>query len=111
MAFPTLTASPNSVKREPVDTTLRSPTEAGYVQARPRTTRPIYTLDVTYILNAADLALMVAHDNSVTGATIFSWYNTDDDTTYSVRYSKRLSYSHTPDSKGLWPVSFSLQTV
>jgi hypothetical protein len=111
MSFPTLTAAPNSIKRDIVDNTLRSPTEAGYVQARPRTTREIYTFDVGYILNAADLALLQTHDDTVTGSSIFAWTNTDESVTYNVRYSKRFTKSRTPDSKGRWPISFSLQTV
>lgn len=111
MAFPTLSVVPNKIDREIVDNTLRSPTEAGYVQTRPRSTRRVLTFNVGYILNVADLALLEAHDILVTGSSIFAWTNTDENITYNVRYSKRFTKSRTPDSKGLWPVSFSLQTV
>jgi len=63
------------------------------------------------LLNAADLALLEAHDISVTGSGIFGWTNPDEGVTYNVRYSKRFTKGRTPDSKGLWPVNFSLQTV
>jgi hypothetical protein len=111
MSFPTLSTVANKIDREIVDNTLRSPTEAGYVQTRPRTTRRILTFNVGMILNAADLVLLEAHDVAVTGSSVFAWTNPDEDVTYNVRYSKRFTKSRTPDSKGLWPVSFSLQTV
>jgi predicted AlkP superfamily pyrophosphatase or phosphodiesterase len=111
MSFPTLSYAPKSIKKTVVDNTLRSPTEAGYVQTRPRTTRAIYDFDVSYLIPLADKGALEAFDASVTGSTIFSWYNVDDTNTYNVRFTKRVSSSRTPDQKGFWDVSFSLQSV
>lgn len=110
MAFPTIVAA-TKIDRNVVDNTLRSPSDAGYVQTRPRTTRQIYEFDVAMILNQTDLALLLAHDASVTGSTIFTWTNTEEDVTYNVRYVNRVRYTRSPDQKGYWNVSFKLQSV
>ncbi len=108
--FPAIKA-PKMIKPTPVDNTLKSSTDAGYVQARPRTTRPIYDFDVTLILNATDLAALRAHDALVTGASIFAWLNDDDGQTYQVRYTKRFTSSRSPQQQGWWDVSFTVQSV
>lgn len=110
MAFPTIKA-PTNIKRTPVDNTLRSPTDAGYVHARPRTTRVLYDFEVTMILSAADLASLQSHDDSVTGATIFSWYCHRYDATYNVRFTKRVSSTASTDKPGWFDVTFSVQSV
>lgn len=110
MSYPDIKA-PKSIKKTPVDNTLRSPTEAGYVQARPRTTRPIYDFDVSLFLPEADKILLEAHDVSETGASIWSWYCNLDATTYQVRYTKRVSSARSPETPGWFDVTFSVQSV
>lgn len=107
--FPALSCAPKSVTMTPVDNTIKSSTDAGYVLARPRTTRALYDFDVTYLVDATDKGLLLAFDAQVTGATIFNW--TYDGTTYQVRFSKRINTSRTADMKGFYPVSFSVQSV
>jgi hypothetical protein len=109
MAFPTLSRGPKSVTMTPVDNTLRTPTDAGYVQTRSRYTRQIYDFDVSYLLTAADRTLMLAHDASVQGSTIFTWVYKS--VTYNVRYTKRVQISATPDVYGNYQASFGVQSV
>jgi len=110
MAFPTI-AAPKSIKRTPVDNTLRSPTDAGYVQARPRTTRKIYDFEVSLLLSTAHRILLEDYYDLVGGATIFSWYCTKYNTTYQVRFTKPVSSSVNPEQKNYYDVSFAVQSV
>lgn len=110
MSFPNI-AAPISIKRTPVDNTIRSSTEAGYVQARPRTTRTIYDFEVNLLLNEADRIALESFDSTVTGATIFSWYCSKYNATYQARFTKRVSSSIHPEKVNFYDVSFSVQTV
>jgi len=111
MAFPTLTSGPNSVSIARVDDTISSPVEAGYVQTRSRTTRKLYLIDVSYLLNESDKVLLMAHDDSVKCVTIFSWTNFKTNVTYSVKYVKPVTCSTTVDINGYYKISFQLRTV
>ena len=110
MDFPVI-AAPKNIKRTPVDNTLRSPTEAGYVLARPRTTRILYDFEVSLLLSATDRGVLEAFDAIVTGASIFSWFCDKYATTYSVRFTKRVSCSVNPEQTDYYDVSFSLQSI
>lgn len=110
MAFPTI-AAPTHIGTQAVDNSLKSPTDAGYVQARPRTTRDIRNFDIQMKLKESDLALLLAHDSTVKTHGIFSWYNCEDDTTYNVRQTERVKYDRSPEQLGYYDVSFKLQSV
>ena len=111
--FPNLTAKPNDCPSAPMENTISSVSEAGYAQTRPRTTRRRMTFGpVKMILSDADWALLYAHDVLVTGAVIFTWLHPVTNTSYQVRYSKRVT--ETPINIGgryLHNVEFTLETV
>lgn len=110
MAFPVIKA-PKHITMTPVDTTIKTQTDAGYVMARPRTTRSIYDFEVGLLLNQTDLNLLIAHDALVTGASIFAWYNHLNQQTYQVRYTSRPSYARSAEQKGWYDVNFKVQSV
>lgn len=110
MAFPTI-AAPIKITKQAIDNSIKSPTEAGYVQVRPRTTRDIYNFDVQMKLSEAHLALLLAHDATVKTHSIFAWTNTDDDTTYNVRQTERVKYDRNPEEIGYYNITFKLQSV
>ena len=105
MAFPSLTYGPNSIVCTPHDNTLRSPTDAGYVQTRRRSTHIPCDYDVTALASASDLAALISHYRSAMGDTIFTWR------TISVRYTKYPISTETPDLDGNYTVQFSVQSV
>lgn len=117
MAFPTLSAAPKSCPEEPIDDTISNESEAGYVMTRPRFTRVRHKFGpVEYILTKADLDLLVAHDASVKGSTIFTWVSPTTGTTHNVRFSKdgRVKFTQVVDTRPtvrLYTVNFSLEEV
>ena len=117
MAFPTLTTSPKSIPVSVVDDTIKTDFEAGYTQTRPRFTRMKHKFGpIKYVINRADLDLLIVHDATVKGSTSFSWTNADTGTTYTVRYSSdgRLKYDSVTDSSPnnrFYNVEFSLEDV
>jgi hypothetical protein len=115
MAFPTLSAAPRSCPESVIDDTIKTDTEAGYVQTRPRFTKIRRTFGpIQYLLNRADRDLLVAHDESVKGSTIFTWTHPITGTSYNVRYKSDGRVKTEPlldSSPRLFSAEFSLEEV
>ena len=97
MAFPTLTAQPAyPIGVEQLDSVVRTPFEAGYVQTRRRYTRQPRKFTIHYpFMSATDRGTLDTHFNveGAGGAAAFDWINPENTTTYSVRYSRPIVYS------------------
>lgn len=110
MAFPTLSQAPVSCTTEIVDDTIKSQSEAGYVQTRPRFTRRMHKFaGIRYILEAADMALLMAHADTVKGSTIFAWTHPTSAVTYNVRYSPQPKSEPMLNAPWLYSVEFGLE--
>lgn len=115
MAFPTLSKAPTSFSEEKEDTTIKSKSEAGYVQTRRRFTRERMTFKVGYeLLPNADKVSLFNHIDSVFGGvSTFTYVHPVSGVTYTVRYNKRpeAPVSHYDGTEYLWSTSFVLNEV
>lgn len=94
------------------DNVLRSQSEAGYEQTRPRYTRARRSWGVSYIrLSAADEALLRAFEITTlrNGADSFTWTHPISGTTYTVRLTGPIRFSR-PSVSGA-DASFTLREV
>jgi hypothetical protein len=117
MAFPSLSRPP-SFPIDPdgdlEDGVLRSPSDAGYVQTRPKFTRARRSWGVNYIsLPDTDVALLRTHETTTTrnGADSFVWTHPLSGITPTVQYGPGLiKYKRSKKGSGT-NVSFLLQEV
>ncbi|OGW36129.1 MAG: hypothetical protein A2X58_08600 [Nitrospirae bacterium GWC2_56_14] len=88
--FPAPACSPEPFDTTPIDNTMRSKKEAGYVSTRQRFTRQTYIFGpISYpVLLAAEAAAIKSHDDAVGGWKIFPWTHTELGTTHQVRYGE-----------------------
>ena len=114
--FPTLTSCNPSVKswEEGVayDPTIRSPSEAGYVQTRARFTRISQRWHVVYpALSSVDKGTLKTFETVtvLVGALAFDWTSPSDSTLYSVRFKGPISYR--PSTGTDWLIEFDLEGV
>ncbi len=111
--FPTLSIGPVFPLREvPRDASLRSPFEAGYVQARPKFTRiPATWPDITYRnMTATDKSTLETFEKTTVKQTdAFSWTHPQTSTVYSVRFSGPVQYDLV--RPGIWEFRFSLEEI
>lgn len=111
--FPTLSAVPRACPDEPVDDTLSTKSEGGYVQTRPRNTRQLRTFGpIKYMLEAADWAALKTFDEQVGGWSIFNWTHPVSDVVYQVRFTSRPKTDAIKINDGyIYPVEFTLVTA
>lgn len=88
-AFPTISSAFMTFPEEPVDDTIDSPSESGYVQTRPRHTRVRRKFGpVKLIVNSTDNATLIAFDKSVRGSSIFTVVHPITSEVLNVRFKK-----------------------
>lgn len=109
-AFPNLAISPAlPIQRKRRDNTIKSESEAGYIQSRPRFTRKTSEfgpLDYQPLLPAEKDLIKALHDQ-VGCSTLFTWTMPVEGTTHNVRFKDEPTYKLIgPD---LWSCSFSLE--
>jgi hypothetical protein len=117
MAFPTLSVKPVfplAQDGELEDVVLRTPTDAGYEQTRPRFTRARRTWGpLNYVaMPNADVATLRTYEQTTlgNGSLPFAWTHPISKTVYTVRLAGPIKYSRTtvPTQTA---VSFTLQEV
>lgn len=112
--FPTLTASPTIDWQEgkAFDPAIRSKTEGGYVQTRPRFTRLPKKWEIKYkAITTTDKDLIETHENTQkAGADKFNWTNPLNSIVYEVRYLEPIKYK-IAIAQGYWDVDFILEQV
>ena len=114
-AFPTLSQNPSVEGWDEgiaFDPTIKSQTEGGYKQTRPRFTRMPDGWKITYkVLPQADKNTLRTFEKTVkVGSDMFTWVNPVNSTAYNVRFVKPISYKlHTTSI--LWDVEFELEEV
>lgn len=114
--FPTLTKEPSfPLPEEKEDTTIKSKSEAGYVQTRRRFTRERMSFAVKYeMLPNADKDAIGDHvDGVYGGVSSFNWTHPITGTAYVMRYDKRPKFEpvHYDGDQYLWNVDFVLNEV
>ena len=115
-AFPTLSQNPSIEgwgEGIALDPTIKSQTEGGYKQTRPRFTRMPDVWNIGYkALSQADKNTLRTFEKTVkVGSEIFQWINPDDNVTYNVRFVKPISYKLHPLTSIHWKVEFELEEV
>lgn len=114
--YPTLSHSPNfplDPDGEIEDVVLRSPTEAGYEQTRPRTMRTRRTFGLNYkVLGDADVGLLRAFEITTlrNGADSFAWTHPLSGTVYTVRLTAPIKFAR-QQSKRHSVVSMTMREV
>ncbi len=120
MAFPVLTINPLVEAFEQtaaLDPVIRSESEAGYVQTRPRFTRVPKKWHIGYSgLSLADKTALESHEVSVNcGSAMFSWTNPVDGIAYNVRYLGVIKFKpengFDPLGNHAWSAEFDLEEV
>jgi len=113
-AFPTLTRGPIyplDPDGDLEDATLRSASEAGYEQTRPKFTRARRSFGLRYKMPDADVATLRAFELTtlVNGSDSFAWTHPLRATSHTVRLTAPIRYSIS--SLGLSDVSFTIREV
>ncbi|WP_298434594.1 hypothetical protein [Geobacter sp.] len=117
-AFPALSVVPAVSawkEKKALDPTLRTQTEGGYVQTRPRFTRIPKRWEIAYkagnALPAADKATLEAFETTVkVGSNMFTWLNPLDNVTYNVRLREPIEFA--PEGTTLlWQARLILEQV
>jgi phage-related protein len=114
-SYPTLASLPliNSYEHTAAqDPVIRSQTEAGYRQTRPRFTRVPKKWHISYgDLSDADQATLEAFEVTVKyGADLFTWTHPKTATQYSVRFAAPIKYKFTV-TDSIWAAEFDLEEV
>mgnify|MGYP001578067759 CR=1 FL=1 len=95
------------------DPTIRSETEGGYTQTRPRFTRIRGKWTIQYTtMTLADKNTMKTFERTtvIGGSNSFTWTNPADSTQYTVRFLGTVKYKmHI--NKNYWDISFVLEEV
>ena len=107
---PSLPLDPDGVMEDAV---LRTPTEAGYVQTRPRYTRPRLMWGLNYnVLPDSDIAILKNWEQVTirNGSDVFTWQHPTTLVSYDVRLAGPVKYSRT-GLPTLSSVSMQLQQV
>lgn len=112
--FPTLSVAPNyplSPDGDLEDASLRSSSEAGYTQTRPRFTRNRRSFGLEYELNPTDESALRTFEATTlrNGADVFEWQHPIRGTTHSVQLSGPIQWSHV--SFELTKARFTLKEV
>ena len=115
MAFPTLVSMPliepykEGAAEDPV---IRSGTEGGYEQTRPRYTRVPEKWHIEYAdLSDSDKALVKAWELAVMyGAYMDTWSHPKTSTSYNVRLAAPIEYAFN-DIDNVWKAVFDLKQV
>lgn len=116
-AFPTLAKQPSyplSPDGESVDMMLRTPTDAGYEQTRPKFTRAVRMWGVVFnALSDADVATVRTFELTTiaNGSDSFSWTHPVTTTTYTVKLTAPIKYARSIEAAGASTVSFTLREV
>lgn len=116
MAFPTLSqvpAVPIAPDGELEDVILRTPTDAGYVQTRPRFTRARRTWGLNYpALSNADADILRDYERLTlhNGADPFAWTHPISSVVYTVQLAGPITYAR-DFSENVTAASFTLQEV
>ena len=105
MSFPTLSCTPVKIDYEYLSSVIKSEFEKGYVQTRQRHNRDIQKLGVSYMVEIADLTLILEHYESVRQSVIFTFNG------LNVRYSTPPKYAEDGAMQGLYNVTFDLEQV
>lgn len=113
--FPTLSQNPSVEGWDEgiaFDPTIKSQTEGGYKQTRPRFTRMPDGWKIAYrALPTADKTTLRTFEKTVyVGSAAFTWTNPTDSATYTVRFVKPITYKMRSPST-LWDVEFELEEV
>lgn len=110
LSFPILSVRPVYPIKEgrAVDPTLRSQSEAGYVQTRPRFTRVPKSFEFSYkLIPDADKNTLKTFEESVAFTSdIFIWTHPQTSSTYNVRFDKTLEFERV--AFGKWSVAVRL---
>ena len=116
-SFPTLSKNP-SYPLDPdgdlEDVILRTPSDAGYVQTRPRFTRSRRTWGINYAaLPDADVSTLRTFEQVtlVNAADLFSWTHPISSTTYTVQLAGPIKYARVMGAENASNVSMTLQEV
>lgn len=107
---PSLPLDPDGVME---DVVIRTPTEAGYVQTRPRFTRSRLMWGLVYnVLPDADIAILKNWENVTirNGSDVFTWQHPASLVTYDVHLTGPVKYAKT-QYPTLTSVSMTLQQV
>ena len=112
--FPTLTRAPIyplDPDGELEDAVLRSSTEAGYQQTRPKFTRARRKFGVRYKMSDADVVTLRDFERVtlINGSAAFTWTHPLTAASYTVHLAAPIRYAKS--SLGLSDVSFSLEEV
>lgn len=115
MSFPTLSMGPRfpiDPDGELDDAILRTPTDAGYEQTRPRFTRARRSWGLNYRLGDTDASALRTFEQTTlhNGADPFSWTHPVSGTTYTVRLAGPIKYART-SVRTLTEISFLLREV
>ena len=113
--FPTLSQNPSIEGWDEgiaFDPTIKSRTEGGYKQTRPRFTRMPDGWNIAYkALPQADKNTLRTFEKTVkVGSEMFTWTNPINSVTYNVRFVKPISYKLHLTSI-YWNVEFELEEV
>ena len=113
-AFPTLTRPPIyplDPDGELEDAVLRSESEAGYEQTRPKFTRARRSFGLRYRMSDADVATLRAFELTtlVNGSDSFTWTHPLTSTSYTMRLTAPIKYAIS--SLGVTDVSFMMREV
>lgn len=115
-AFPTLSKRPSyplDPDGEIEDAILRSPSDGGYVQTRPRYTRVRRNWGVNYLhLPDADVTLLRSFEITTlrNGADLFTWTHPLSATAYTVQLTAPIKFGRKV-AGGVATVSFGLKEV
>ncbi len=114
-AFPTLASGQDSSKYKigKEDVSMSTEMEGGYVASRPRHTRiprKKWTTGYTELEDADKALLLAFYDTVKGGSVIFTWYNSEDLQTYSVRWKGALEFTYTGKfSRRRWSCEIMLE--
>lgn len=109
-AFPVLTITPAyPIQRKRRDNTIKSESEAGYIQSRPRFTRKTSEfgpLDYQPLTAAEKVQIEALHDQ-VGCSALFTWTMPVEGSTHNVRFKEEPTFKLI--GPGMWSCSFSLE--
>lgn len=98
-----------SGERQP-DNVIKSPSEGGYVQSRPRFTRVPKTFTLNYeTLLVADKTVLDTLYAALKGSDSFTYTHWQTSVTHTVRFAKPVEYKYV--SYGIWSATIELEEV
>lgn len=115
-SFPALSIDPSVEgweEESALDPAIRSETEGGYTQTRPRFTRIRGKWSISYLyLPVADKNTLKSFERNTVrgGSDSFTWTNPADGVQYTVRFLGTVKYKMSVN-KNLWDISFVLEEV